>query len=94
MKIIFSPFFGNHVYVDLNRRGSVIGQKYAGAQELVGELRLRAGLTSVLPDSMERTAQYMKAVRAALKDDAGSHAEIFRSSFSKDELIKMIKERE
>lgn len=86
MKIIFSPFFGNHVYVDLNRRGSVIGQKYAGAQELVGELRLRAGLTSVLPDSMERTAQYMKAVRAALKDDTGSHAEIFRSSFSKDEL--------
>ena len=86
MKIIFSPFFGNHVFVDLDKKGSVIGQKYAGSQELIGELRLRSGLTSVLTDRMERTAQYMKAIRATFKENKGSHAEIFRSSFGKDEL--------
>ena len=86
MKILFSPFFGNHVFVDLDKKGSVIGQKYAGSQELIGELRLRSGLTSVLPDSMERTAQYMKAIRSTFEENKGSHAEIFRSSFGKDEL--------
>ena len=86
MKIIFSPFFGNHVFIDLDKKGSLIGQKYAGSQELIGELRLRLGLTSVLPDSMERTAQYMKAIRSTFKENKGSHAEIFRSSFGKDEL--------
>ena len=86
MKIIFSPFFGNHVIIDLDKKGSLIGQKYAGSQELIGELRLRSGLTSVLPDSMERTAQYMKAIRSTFKENKGSHAEIFRSSFGKDEL--------
>lgn len=86
MKIIFSPFFGNHIYLDLDQRRTVIGQKYAGPTELVGELRLRSGLTSVLPDSMERTAHYMRAIRTTFKEDKGSYAEIFRSSFEKDEL--------
>lgn len=86
MKIIFNPYYGNHVFVDIEKRGSVIGQKYAGGTELVEELRLRSGLTSILPDTMERTAQYLKAVRCALNTEKGSDIMRFSSSFAKDEL--------
>lgn len=86
MKIIFNPFYDNHVYVDMDTRSSLMGEKYAGGTELVEELRLRAGLTSVSPDPLERTAVYMKAIRATLESESCTHAEIFRSSFAQDEL--------
>ena len=86
MKIIFNPFYDSHVYMDLEARGSLIGEKYAGGTELVEELRLRVGLTSLNPDPMERTARYMKAIRATLDSGKDTYAEIFRSSFAKDEL--------
>ena len=86
MKIIFSPFYENHVYIDMDARGSLMGEKYAGGSELVEELRLRAGLTSVSPDPMERTALYMKAIRATLESATGTHADIFRTSFAHDGL--------
>ena len=86
MKIIFSPFYENHVYIDMDARGSLMGEKYAGGSELVEELRLRAGMTSVSPDPMERTALYMKAIRATLESATGTHADIFRTSFAHDGL--------
>lgn len=86
MKITFNPMFGSHIHVDMESRGHVIGQMFAGSHDLVEELRLRSGLTSVMPDPMERTAHYMRAIRATLKASSKSHAEIFRASFSRDGL--------
>ena len=86
MKIIFNPFYDNHVYVDMDAKGTLMGEKYAGGTELVEELRLRTGLTSVSPDPMERTAVYMKAIRATLEAATDTHADIFRTSFVHDEL--------
>mgnify|MGYP003300184631 CR=1 FL=1 len=86
MKIIFNPFYDNHVYVDMDAKGSLMGEKYAGGTELVEELRLRTGLTSVSPDPMERTAVYMKAIRETLESASCEHADIFRASFTQDGL--------
>ena len=86
IKIIFNPFYGNHVYVDFDKRNSVIGEKHVNGSELINELQLRAGLTSVISDDMERTARYMKAINSALNDAANPHVKIFRSSFDNDRL--------
>lgn len=86
VKIVFNPFYGSHIYLNLKDRGTVIGEKHMGASTLVGELRLRVGLTSILPDVMERTALYMRAISTALQKSKDSYAEIFRASFNKDEL--------
>lgn len=86
IEIIFNPFWGNHVYIDIKKDAPVLGKKYAGAYELIGELRLRAGLTSVVVDNMERIAHYMNAITAALNDEKDSYAEIFRTSFDNDRL--------
>lgn len=86
IKIIFNPFYGNHVYVDFDKRNSVIGEKHVNGSELINELQLRAGMTSVIADDMERTARYMKAISSALNDAANPHVKIFRSSFDNDRL--------
>ena len=86
MKIVFNPFYDNHVYIDMDAKGALMGEKYVGGGELVDELRLRAGLTSVSQDPMERTALYMKAIRATLESSACPDAKIFRTSFLNDEL--------
>ena len=86
IKIVFNPFYGSHVYLDMKDRNAIIGVKHMGASALVGELRLRAGLTSVLPDAMERAALYMKAISSVLKKSDNSYVEIFRQSFDKDKL--------
>ena len=86
MKITFNPLFGSHLHIDMESREHVTGQMFAGGHDLMEELRLRSGLTSVMPDTIERTAYYMKAIRAALNASSKSHAEIFRASFSRDEI--------
>lgn len=86
IKIVFNPFYGSHIYLNLKDRGTVIGEKHMGSSALVGELRLRVGLPSILPDVMERTALYMRAISTALQESKGPYVEIFRHSFAKDEL--------
>ena len=39
IKIIFNPFYGNHVYVDFDKRNSVIGEKHVNGSELINELQ-------------------------------------------------------
>lgn len=64
MKIIYSPFYGDGYYIDLqNRKDILLGLKVCGSLELLSELELRAGIVSQELSEPERLVDFHKAAK-------------------------------
>lgn len=81
MKIIYSPFYSDGYYVDLQKRkDSLLGLKVCGSNELLSELELRAGIAVQELSEPERLVAFHKSLS---KNVQGT---IFVGSFKTDEV--------
>lgn len=84
MKLIYSPYYGSHPYVDLKGRGGILfDEKPVGTAGLLDELELRTGNVRQPVPEIERLIMYVRAMRKALELEPDL---FFAESFASDEL--------
>lgn len=86
MTIYFNPRYDSSVFLTADDCG--LGKAYSGMESLLGELELRAGLTSASSEHADRVIAYMEAMQAAQQGSPLFYSESFeRDDFGTAELM-------